>query len=285
MATGLERDDQAKQTRLGQSYDYNPLAGPVEGTGDRLQEYWTGGLNRSLQDRSVYNQLMGAAQRGTPGYTADAANQAGARQYQTQTIQDLLKAARGDPNSYAQQQLRAGMGQARGNVSTLGAAVRGQGAGAAMRGIGATQAGLDMQQQQQSRILQVQEQQAATQALLQALQQQRQQDVGLAGMQAQERLGNTAESDRVFNEYMAAALRDSIGGANNRIGMAGAAAGTALQQQGINSDIANSLLGGLTAGAGTLGTMGGQRGYTPPPMVQANVTNSPSEWASYPGGR
>lgn len=282
MPTGLERDDQAKQARLGQSFEYDPLAGPVEGSGDRIQQYWTGGLNKSLDDRSVYNQLMSGAARGTPGYTADASNQAGARQYQTQTIQDLLKAARGDPNSYAQQQLRAGMGQARGNVSTLGAAVRGQGAGAAMRGIGATQAGLDMQQQQQARILQVQEQQAATQALLQALQQQRGQDVGLAGIQAQERLGNTAESDRVFNDYMAAALRDSIGGSNNRLGMAGAAAGTALQQQGINSAMADSAVGALAAGAGTLSSMPGQQRYSAPPLVQANT---PGDWASYPGGR
>jgi len=69
-------------------------------------------------------------------------NQQQARDQQMQVIQDLQRQAAGDMNSLAQQQLRAGYGQAQAQQSSLGSSMRGQGAGAAMRGIQQGQAGI-----------------------------------------------------------------------------------------------------------------------------------------------
>lgn len=131
--------------------------------------------------------LNGPASVQMPQY--QTANQDQARTQQTQVIQDLQRAAAGDPNSRAQQQLAQGYGAARAQQASLGSTVRGQSAGAAMRGIQQGQAGIQRGFAGDQQMLQLQEQQAAQAMLAQLLAQQQGQDITQAQGMANASLG------------------------------------------------------------------------------------------------
>lgn len=146
-----------------------------------------------------FMQQYGAPAFSTPFNTA---NQDQARLQQQQVIQDLQAAARGNPNSLAQQELRKQNELARSQQSSLGSTMRGQSAGAAQRGIAAGQAGVARELPGQSQMLQLQEQQAAQAMLAQMLQQQRQQDTTQAQAMAQNAFGNQSQQD-IWNQFFA----------------------------------------------------------------------------------
>lgn len=184
-------------------------------------------------------------------------NQEQARNEQQRVIQELQRQAAGDLNSLAQQQLRAGYGQAQAQQSSLGSTMRGQSAGAAMRGVQAGQQGIQRGFAGDQQMLKLQEQQAAQTMLAQLLSQQQSQDIAQAtGMAHGVNQGNALdESMRQF--YAAQGLQGAIGlEQRNREGR--------LAQLGVNQTYANlaqqsadqltqagaTLLGGLATAGG-----------------------------------
>lgn len=108
-------------------------------------------------------------------YQAELPEESRARQ--EALIQDIQKQAQGDPNSYAQQQLRKSTEAAAAQQRSLASTMRGQGAGAAMRQGAYGAAGVGRGLAGNQALLMLQEQQAARAQLEQALAQQRGQDI------------------------------------------------------------------------------------------------------------
>lgn len=99
------------------------------------------------------------------------------RNRQEALIQDIQKQAQGDPNSYAQQQLRKSTEAAQAQQMSLASTMRGQNAGAAMRQGAYGAAGVGRGLAGNQALLMLQEQQAARAQLEQLLAQQRGQDI------------------------------------------------------------------------------------------------------------
>ena len=149
----------------------------------------------------------------------DPTQQNESRQLQQNTIQNLHKLAMGDPNSQAQQQLGESFSQSRGGVGTLAAARRDVGTGAAMRGSAFQQAGLQQQQANAAKLLQMQERQAAQQALADALGMQRGQDTEFAQGDANVQVGSQGANDQITGAYtgmLGQAGANQIGAGVNR---------------------------------------------------------------------
>jgi hypothetical protein len=186
--------------------------------------------------------------------TFQTANQDQARLEQQRVIQDLQLAARGDPNSRAQQQLQQGYGAAQSQQASLGSTMRGQSAGAAQRGIQAGQQGIQRGFAGDQQMLQVQEQQAAQAMLAQLLAQQQGQDISQAtGMAQGVNQGNAMnEAMRQFYAQQGSGLNMEQG----QIGAERAAAQRGFDLEGTNTT--NRLLRqGAGAVAGVAGTVGG----------------------------
>lgn len=218
--------------------------GPI-GTPRPDSDYWSNYFNQQFQN--------GIA---APQY--DTTNQDQARLQQQQVIQDLQAAARGNPNSLAQQELRKQNELARSQQSSLGSTMRGQSAGAAQRGIAAGQAGVARELPGQSQMLQLQEQQAAQAMLAQLLQQQRQQDIAQAQGMAQNSLSGQSALDNYYRQLFGGALDVGAQTQQNALGQGLAQSGFDLasqqQQQGFYRDLIN---GAATATA-TAGQAWGQ---------------------------
>lgn len=120
---------------------------------------------------------------------------------QLRMIQALQQAARGDPNSRAQQQMRDIYGQQRGQISSGISGARGVAAGAAQEMIQRNQAAADQSYNLDSRVLMSQEQQRAQQALMTELGYYRDQGINEAETEAnfQQRLGQMGDSMSAFD--------------------------------------------------------------------------------------
>ena len=166
---------------------------------------------------NFYNQ--GPASVDMPTY--QTGNQDQARTRQQQVIQDLQRAAAGDPNSRAQQALMGSYGSAEAQQSSLGSTMRGQSAGAAMRGIQSGQQGIQRGLAGDQQMLQVQEQQAAQQQLAQMLSQQQGQDITQATGMAQGVNQGNAMNEAMRQFYTQGGLeaglaRENLNAVNNR---------------------------------------------------------------------
>lgn len=193
--------------------------------------------------QDFYKQVAGrGAQAPVAGDPRYAQWQQQSRAQQQTVIQDLMRAAAGDPNSYAQQQLRSSMANARGGVAALGGAQRGQGAGSGLRGISATQAGVNAAQGAQSALLMQQEQMAAYNQLVQALQQGRQQDMGYDSMMAQQSLAGQGEADRMYQQMLGLGINDTVGRTQNQLGYGAAKIGVDTAQREMDRNVYQSLL-------------------------------------------
>jgi len=182
--------------------------------------------------------------------TADPTGQDQARAFQSMTLQDLHNAAQGDPNSYAQQQLRASTQQAQAGASSLGAAIQGQGAGQGLRNIDASQAMIGARGAAQAETLKLQEQQAAMAAYLQALQQQRGQDAAKAGFDANLALKNQEQRNQGAQFYLGQGVGSAIQSGDENVGYQNAKYGFGLQQNALNQQLYSTLLGAGGAVAG-----------------------------------
>lgn len=245
MAPPIFGPDQIDQNPGSVSLPSNPASGVAGGYQD--DGYW----------RNFYMQQYGAQR---PGVDFQTGNQDQARLRQQQVIQDLQRAALGDPNSRAQQGLRDAYGSATSQQSSLGSTMRGQSAGAAQRSIAAGQQGIQRGFAGDSQMLQIQEQQAAQQMLAQLLAQQQAQDIAQAQGMAQGTLGSQAQDDALRQFYLggAGAMDLAATERQNQIGRAQLGfndAQSALTQRLVN--------GGLQAGATAAGVLGGFGG--PPP--------------------
>jgi hypothetical protein len=182
--------------------------------------------------------------------TFQTGNQDQARLRQQQVIQDLQRAAAGDPNSKAQQQLSQSYRGAQAQQSSLGSTMRGQSAGAALRGVQTGQQDIQRGLAGDQQMLQVQEQQAAQQQLAQLLSQQQGQDITQAtGMASGVNQGNSMnEAMRQFYAQQglnAGLARENLNAQGNRASL------------GIDQQYGDLAMAGtqnaINAGAGLLG--------------------------------
>lgn len=208
-----------------------------------VDPYWSDWFRRNAQN---------AQSRSNPYQTG---NQDQARLQQQQVIQDLQRAARGDPNSLAQQQLAQGYGDARSQQSSLGSTMRGQSAGAAMRGISAGQQGIQRGYAGDQQLLQIQEQQAAQAMLAQLLAQQHGQDISQAQGMAQGALGAQGLDDNMRQFYTQSGIGADV--AANQIAQERARAklGFDLESQNLNNILNQRLVGMAQGATGTLASM------------------------------
>lgn len=231
----------ASRAAGGGSYDpHDPMnAAPGAGVGAQGARHW----ESFFADGPASVQMP----------TFQTANQDQARQQQQQVIQDLQRAAMGDPSSRAQQGLRDAYGGATSQQSSLGSTMRGQDAGAAMRGIQAGQQGIQRGFAGDQQQLQLQEQLAAQQMLAQVLSQQQGQDINQAQGMAQGINQGNAMDEAMRQFYTQGRLESGLGRENrvaqgNRAALGIAQGYGDLAQTGIN--------GAVGAGAGLLGTLG-----------------------------
>lgn len=184
-----------------------------------------------------------------------ATNSLQSRNSQNAVIQDLLRAAQGDPNSYAQQQLRTGMSQARGGAAAMGTAARGQGAGQAMRGIGAQQSAINAQQNAQSKLLMAQEQMQGRSALLQGLQGMRGLDTAEAGLRAGIQTQSRDANIDTLQALLGGGVKNSIGLANDQLGYQAMLSGDMEARQRLDDETFNNYLNrGLNAASTSIAT-------------------------------
>lgn len=269
MAEDVNRDGKTYQQRWIEEFDKAKSKGTPEQAAAWLSSLFGGGDGGSkLGDEFYKDPAFDAAKdTGWQSYferTAKAGPQAPvsgdpqlaawqqeSRRRQQTHIQDLMRAAAGDPNSYAQQQLQAGMSRARGGVAAVAGARRGLGAGAGLRGLGATQAGLDAEQGAQSALLLQQERMAAQEALVQALQTGREQDAAFDAMGARQTLAGQSEADRMYQQIVGLGAADTLGRTQNQLGLGAAAVGVDTAQRQLDSSMMNSLLGAGASGLST----------------------------------
>lgn len=166
---------------------------------------------RTPQNGYWYDYFQQQAGVPAPTPVFNTTNQDQARTQQMQVIQDLQRAAVGDPNSMAQRQLRDAYAGAQSQQSSLGSTMRGQSAGAAMRGIQQGQQALQRQLPGDAQMLQIQEQQAAQAMLAQLLAQQQAQDITQAQGMANTTLGGQAIDDQMRDFYLNGMLGADIG--------------------------------------------------------------------------
>ena len=195
--------------------------------------------------------MQGAPPVNMPGFQTGNSDQA--RLQQQQVIQDLQRAAAGDRNSQAQQQLAQAYGGAQQQQASLGSTMRGQSAGAAMRGVQAGQQGIQRGLAGDQQMLMLQEQQAAQQMLAQLLAQQQGQDITQAtGVASGVNQGN-AMNDAMSQFY--AQQGSNLNMQQGQIGVERQAALHGFDLQ--NQDTTNRLLrNGANAAAGALSTYG-----------------------------
>lgn len=252
------------------SFDADPtLYGPNANGGvvslntrQQIDPYWSNWFMQQASNPS-----------GMAAVTPSLANQDQARTQQMQVIQDLQRAAAGDPNSRAQQQLAQGYGAARAQQASLGSTMRGQSAGAAMRGIQQGQAGIQRGFAGDQQMLQLQEQQAAQAMLAQLLAQQQGQDIGQAQMMAQGSLGSSALDDAMRQFYMQGGVTSDIAANQFDQERARAQMGFDLNAQNINNAYLQRF-GGMAASAGGAAANMWGRGSTGSGYRQIDGQNS-----------
>ncbi len=222
------------------------------GTGTNLQArpsidpYWSNWFRDHAQNQQ---------NRANPYQTG---NQDQARLQQQQVIQDLQRAAAGDRNSQAQQQLAQAYGGAQQQQASLGSTMRGQSAGAAMRGIQAGQQGIGRGLAGDQQMLQIQEQQAAQQMLAQLLAQQQGQDIGQAQGMAQGALGSQGLDDARRQFYMGGGIGTDLAGSQLGQDYARADLGFDLEGQNIRDNFNQSLINTGATAAGTAQSIWGR---------------------------
>lgn len=223
--------------------DQNPgvVSLPTQPT-DPNGDYW----------RNFYMQQLGASR---PGVAFQTGNQDQARARQQQVIQDLQRAAMGDPNSRAQQGLRDAYGSATSQQSSLGSTMRGQSAGAAQRSIASGQQGIQRGFAGDSQMLQLQEQQAAQAMLAQLLAQQQGQDITQAQGLAQGQLGSQGLDDARRQFYMQGGIQGSLSESQLAQDRARAQLGFDLEGQDIANAYNRRFMGAAQTAAGTLASM------------------------------
>lgn len=260
----------SKGGQLGPAGNLNGVnLGVLPGEYDKAFEQMVNSTGRARNDATErdYNNLSYLTS--SPALTVRSGDQEQARRMQQQTIQGLFQAARGDRNSFAQQQLQQGFNQARGGVAALGAARRGVGAGQALRGIGAGQANLSMQQGMQSDMLMAQEKQAAQQQLMQYLEAQRGQDLAMAGINSNQALGTQQIGNSIALGQAGAMAGNRATGQQTGLDMLGIKTGADIRRQ---ENLDRLLMQGIGAGAtaaGSLATMN----FGPPELTQADKIN------------
>ena len=234
-------------------------------TGLNQSDYWS----NYFRDRANNPET-----RSNPYQTA---NQDQARLEQQRVIQDLQLAARGDPNSRAQQQLQQGYQQATGQQASLGSTMRGQSAGAAQRGIQAGQQGIQRGFAGDQQMLQVQEQQAAQQMLAQLLAQQQGQDISQAQGMAQGQLGSQGLDDAMRQFYTGAGIATDTANQQLRGERGRANLGFDLEGRNIDDGLNRQLMGLASGAAGTAASIYGNKTNT------GDAVSDPNEWQNpYP---
>lgn len=204
--------------------------------------------------RNFYMQQFGQQR---PGVDFQTANQDQARTRQQQVIQDLQRAAMGDPNSRAQQGLRDAYGSATSQQSSLGSTMRGQSAGAAQRSIAAGQQGIQRGYAGDSQMLQLQEQQAAQAMLAQLLSQQQGQDITQAQGMANAQLQGDALNEAMKQFYAQQGANYDVNRGQTSGAFQSAQAGFGLERGNILSGLLNRGVQGVATGVSTWGQMGG----------------------------
>lgn len=174
---------------------YSRMMDEYRGTSGNLSDYATemGRLGRGVEGRErpmgVVEDMYGGVGDRMESY-----------------LQDLQRQAQGDPNSYAQQQLKYGGQQALAQVQSVGNAMRQGNFGARQRMIGAQQGTMQSQLGQQSRLLGAQEQQAAAQMYSQLLGQYAKQQADLNAAKAEGRLSGNQMDEAMRRFYMGEGL-------------------------------------------------------------------------------
>lgn len=206
----------------------------------------------------------------SPGQTPvgfQTGNQDQARLEQERVIQDLQRAARGDPNSLAQQQLAQGYQGAQQQQASLGSTMRGQSAGAAMRGVQAGQQGIQRGLAGDQQMLQLQEQQAAQQMLAQLLSQQQGQDISQAQSMAGAAQGSQGLNDAMMQFYLGGGVGQDLAATERQNQIGRAQAGFTDANNAITTQLFNAGAGATAGALGTYGTFGTpqkqQAGHTP----------------------
>lgn len=202
-----------------------------------------------------YFQQQAGAPAPTPVF--NTTNQDQARTQQMQVIQDLQRAAAGDPNSMAQRQLRDAYAGAQSQQSSLGSTMRGQSAGAAQRSIQQGQQGLQRQLPGDAQMLQLQEQQAAQQMLAQLLSQQQAQDIAQAQGMANTTLGGQALDDQMRDFYLNGMLGADIGATERQNAITRAQLGFQEGNAALRDQLIRSGMQGLGTGLATASNFGG----------------------------
>ena len=184
-------------------------------------------------------------------YEAAAAEEA--RRKQMEIIQMLQRQAQGDPNSIMQQQLQAAGAAARGQLGGA-AAARGNfgGAGAGMRQVRAAQGANSRQQLDDSRVLMLQEQQAAMGALRAMYQKSQEQDAAAATGAAQNALGNYATEDEFIKAMLGIDTQFNVDRTQEDTNAALVKLGLLDERRQSNNALANDLTQSLATGAGAL---------------------------------
>ena len=196
-------------------------------------------------------------------------NQDQARLEQQRVIQDLQRAAGGDRNSLAQQQLQQGYQGAQSQQSSLGSTMRGQSAGAAQRGIQAGQQGIQRGLAGDQQMLMAQEQQAAQAMLAQLMAQQQGQDISQAQGMAQGQLGAQGLTDAMRQFYLGGAAGMDQLATEQQNQIARAQLGFDDEQRALTNQLINAGAGATAGALGTAGSIWGGNG------TQKTATHDP----------
>lgn len=192
---------------------------------------------------------------------ATAANQS--RAQQDSVIQTLHRLALGDPNSEAQQSLRNSFDQARAGQASAASLQRHGNAGTMANAVSNNQQDLTAQQTGASNVLQSQEQQSASQALLQLLAQQRGQDQNLADMSAQGSLKNQQLDQQTRDFYSRLGMGSDLSVMTNKNAAVTAGLGFDQQSRDMSQQFWQQIMQGAGTAAGAAGKIWGGSG-TPP---------------------
>lgn len=257
-AEKLRAEDAAANRASFDSAQQNNIPGTMAQAWIRNPDLYFSGVSKAAVEKRTnpLQNYLGAVRSGVQGpgqafSNTQLANMQQARQQQANIIQDLHRAAQGDPNSLAQQQLRQSGAQARGAAASMAGAIRGQGVGSAMRGLGATQANMGMQQNAQAQQLQMQERIQAQNALAAALQGQRAGDIGQSGLGAGILNQRQTQNDDVYTRLLGGMRGASNMADQTELDYLGATTGADIERQRLDMAAANQLSG---AGAGMLGS-------------------------------
>lgn len=174
-----------------------------------------------------------------------------ARRQQDLILQQLQQYARGDMNSWAQQQLRGQYDAAANAQQALASSQRGVGAGAQMMQAQQGQSDVMRGLAGQQHMLMLQQQQGAQQLLAQQLAAQQGQDITGAQNSAQNSLMSSQLQNQMQQFLAQQQSQALLNQYNNAFGLGAAQLGFNLQQQGLNTQLGGQIAQGIGGLAGT----------------------------------